>query len=383
MLLLFSIFLLHSLVTLTTGNMENQMIPEGGNGNEDQIIMTNSMSGGLEMGMGGVQGGDNGREMQNRRSILDMEKEDGMNRDYYGNQLPNKFKRKGKPPQRCDMNGCTWESLNCDLVYEGERLYCFFLNIQGKLYINNIPDTVISVELQHNSITLIDLKTFDSIRENLQVLHLHDNKLGNNDTHFHIGEFPNLKRLDVSNNSLTKVNLDLVQSMPLLEILYMHENPNLIKRPNLTNLNYLNDILFDICDDSNGCTSSSLGCSKGDGWINCKNKDINGMLNLNDDMTNITHLYLDDNNINHLSTRMFQNSKNIEYISLNNNNINYILSNLLDAMPKLRVLQLDGNKEELYNNDYYQCPINKFHRRKRKIGKKDVWVCETINQNDL
>ena len=80
---------------------------------------------------------------------------------------------------------------------------------------------------------------------------------------------------------------------------------------------------------------------------------------------------------------MFQNSKNIEYISLNNNNINYILSNLLDAMPKLRVLQLDGNKEELYNNDYYQCPINKFHRRKRKIGKKDVWVCETINQNDL
>jgi len=38
-------------VTLTTGNMENQMIPEGGNGNEDQIIMTNSMSGGLEMGM--------------------------------------------------------------------------------------------------------------------------------------------------------------------------------------------------------------------------------------------------------------------------------------------------------------------------------------------
>ena len=51
MLLLFSIFLLHSLVTLTTGNMENQMIPEGGNGNEDQIIMTNSMSGGLEMGM--------------------------------------------------------------------------------------------------------------------------------------------------------------------------------------------------------------------------------------------------------------------------------------------------------------------------------------------
>jgi hypothetical protein len=76
MLLLFSIFLLHSLVTLTTGNMENQMIPEGGNGNEDQIIMTNSMSGGLEMGMGGVQGGGNGREMQNRRNILDMEKED-------------------------------------------------------------------------------------------------------------------------------------------------------------------------------------------------------------------------------------------------------------------------------------------------------------------
>ena len=60
---------------------------------------------------------------------------------------------------------------------------------------------------------------------------------------------------------------------------------------------FLENVLFDICPGTNvvGCSSVSLGCSSGNGWISCQNKDISGALHLNDDMSNVTHIYLHKN----------------------------------------------------------------------------------------
>ena len=57
------------------------------------------------------------------------------------------------------------------------------------------------------------------------------------------------------------------------------------------------ETLFDVCLGTNmiGCSAASFGCSMGEGWISCQNKDISGALHLNDDMSNVTHIYLHKN----------------------------------------------------------------------------------------
>ena len=81
--------------------------------------------------------------------------------DHEDQQSEEQHTRKDRKPQTCDVNvGCTYEELDCDLQYEGERLYCFDRFIVGKLYINNLPDTLIRLEINDNAITSIDPRTF-------------------------------------------------------------------------------------------------------------------------------------------------------------------------------------------------------------------------------
>ena len=81
--------------------------------------------------------------------------------DHENQQSEEQRTRKERKPQTCHVNdGCTYEELDCDLQYEGERLYCFDRFIVGKLYINNLPDTLIRLEINDNAITSIDPRTF-------------------------------------------------------------------------------------------------------------------------------------------------------------------------------------------------------------------------------
>lgn len=169
--------------------------------------------------------------------------------------------------------------------------------------VNNLPETLLRLEINDNAITSIDSRTFQPINGKLEVLNAQDNKLIGADLLKMFGTynatmvFPNITRLDLSGNDFTTVPSTLVQGMPLLKTLYMHSNPKLKKRPDLNNLFKLENVLFDICPGTNvvGCSSVSLGCSSGNGWISCQNKDISGALHLNDDMSNVTHIYLHKN----------------------------------------------------------------------------------------
>ena len=58
--------------------------------------------------------------------------------------------------------------------------------------------------------------------------------------------FPNMTKLDLSNNSLTTVPVNLVQHMPLLETFYLHENPNMLIRPDLNGLEKLTGMFFEL-----------------------------------------------------------------------------------------------------------------------------------------
>jgi Leucine-rich repeat (LRR) protein len=231
---------------------------------------------------------------------------------------------------------------------------------------------------------------FAPIQGSLQVLNMHNNKIqGENllemfGTYNDTMVFPNVTRLDLSNNNLIIVPSDLVQGMPLLEILYMHENPKLQRRPDLNGLHKIDSLLFDICPGTNvvGCSSVSLGCSKGTGWISCQNKDIVGDFNLNDDMSEVTHLYLHKNQIRTLNIEMFANASNVEYISLNENQLSVLPVELFDLIPKLRSMILSPGNEAILA-DHFRCPNNEHRRKRMKIKGSEFWACEEFAPNDL
>lgn len=307
-------------------------------------------------------------------------------------------KQKKQKPQTCDaVIGCSWEELGCDLQVEDERLYCFALKIHGNLWINDIPDSVLRLEINDNSITSIDPRTFDSTRGTLQVLHAQNNQLGSNGGGMQLLDmfgrynathvFPNMTRLDLSNNQLIAVESNLLAGIPLLQTLYMHFNPDLTRRCDLTALSDLETVLFDVCLGTNvdGCSALSLGCAKGTGWISCQNKDISGTLWLNDDMAEVTHLYLQKNAITLLHPLMFEHATKMEMISVENNQLAMISVDLFNGMmPKLRAFKVKGN--DAISNEGYTCP-NKDHRRKKMtMGDKSnppFFVCANSDGNDL
>ena len=92
---------------------------------------------------------------------------------------------------------------------------------------------------------------FDAVRGSLRYLDLKNNFLDGSkllDMFFDEGRFttfPNMTKLDLSNNSFTTVPANLVQHMPLLETFYLHDNPNMLIRPDLNGLEKLTGVFFD------------------------------------------------------------------------------------------------------------------------------------------
>ena len=279
-----------------------------------------------------------------------------------------------------DSSGCSWESLGCDIRVEDEWLACGDRNIHGSIYINNIPETILHIALEKNFITDIDARTFNaSLRHRLTTIDLENNRLGYSGQPFQLGSFPNMTELHLNNNALSTVDPQFVAGMPHLEVLYMHNN-RLAKRPNLKGLDRLKKYLFDVCGVE-GCTAVSLGCSKGDGYINCQNALIHGELNLNDDMSTVEFLYLHNNAITKLNLNMFREASNVQLLNLNNNQLQYVPSELFELMPKLRKLTLEGNSVFL-NGANFECP-KPLYRKKKQLGHTEFWMCDATKDVDL
>ena len=144
------------------------------------------------------------------------------------------------------------------------------------------------------------------------------------------------------------------------------------------------ETLFDVCLGTNmiGCSAASFGCSMGEGWISCQNKDIRGPLYLNNDMSKVTHLYLHKNYITTLDARMFNQGENIQMISLSGNKLQMLPVEMFEKMSNLRSIKLEPGNEAI-RGDHYRCP-NKNHRRKRmEIGESLFWACEEAKVDDL
>ena len=279
-----------------------------------------------------------------------------------------------------DGSGCSWESLGCDIRVEDERLACGDRNIHGSIYINNIPETILHLDLEDNFITDIDARMFDaSLRDRLITINLENNRLGSSGQRFQLGNFPSMTELHLNKNSLSTVDPQFVAGMPHLEVLHMHNN-RLAKRPDLKGLDHLKKYLFDVCGVE-GCTAVSLGCSKGDGYINCQNALIHGELNLNDDMSTVEHLYLHNNALTSLNLKMFKDASNVQILNLNNNQLQYVPSELFELMPKLRKLTLEGNSVFL-NDANFECP-KPLYRKKKQLGHTEFWMCDATKDVDL
>ena len=144
------------------------------------------------------------------------------------------------------------------------------------------------------------------------------------------------------------------------------------------------ETLFDVCLGTNmiGCSAASFGCSMGEGWISCQNKDIRGPLYLNDDMSEVTHLYLHKNYITTLDARMFRHGEKIQMISLSGNQLQMLPVEMFETMSNLRSIKLEPGNEAI-RGDQYRCP-NENHRRKRmEIGRSLFWACEEAKVDDL
>ena len=122
-----------------------------------------------------------------------------------------------------------------------------------------LPSTIYTIIILHISNELVHglfhgllFFSLDAVRGSLRYLDIKNNFLDGSkllDMFFDEGRyqtFPNMTKLDLSNNSLTTVPVNLVQHMPLLETFYLHENPNMLIRPDLNGLEKLTGMFFEL-----------------------------------------------------------------------------------------------------------------------------------------
>ncbi len=357
--------------------------PGGGPGGDMGSIMggmnMNGMAGpGMGGGGGGPPGGGPGGGGAGPGGGTQGAPKPGKTRKFEDDEDFHEY-RLGKAPdaRSCPKMGCTWDELGCDLQFEETRLYCFFLNIAGPLFITDVPDTVERFEMQGNNVTWVDPRSYDHIRHQLQVFNAADNHLSGLD----LSGMPALKQVDLQNNWFVDVPTDFLLGAPNLETVYFSDN-QLKRRPSLEGLDKLTTILFDVCGQG-GCEMRTLGCSTGTGWVSCQKRGIKGPLWLTDLPPGTGSLYLQGNAITSLDRRTFAGSEDsMMFINLSDNPDLSLDEDTFSALTDVKSLSLKGiDKLRDEHATGWTCPFGQT-RSWVAVGRSGFWACPTAPSED-
>lgn len=219
----------------------------------------------------------------------------------------------------------------------------------------SVAPALMSLDLSQNSIALVDNKAFEGLKE-LKTVSLTGNKLtrigpifkdtpqvtsvrlGNNEI-TEVGEdcFKDnamVKMLDLSNNKISKVHPDAFKNLDMLRYLILSNNP-LVTLPELT----FTSTMLNLADFSNCQLQSvprTMPSSLRDFRLgNNRIKEI-----LVDDfinMTEVTLITLNDNQIENVAHRAFGNLKSLQELWLSRNQLVYIPRGLPETLEKLYI----------------------------------------------
>lgn len=219
----------------------------------------------------------------------------------------------------------------------------------------SVAPALMSLDLSQNSIALVDNKAFEGLKE-LKTVSLTGNKLtrigpifkdtpqvtsvrlGNNEI-TEVGEdcFKDnamVKMLDLSNNKISKVHPDAFKNLDMLRYLILSNNP-LVTLPELT----FTSTMLNLADFSNCQLQSvprTMPSSLRDFRLgNNRMKEI-----LVDDfinMTEVTLITLNDNQIENVAHRAFGNLESLQELWLSRNQLVYIPRGLPETLEKLYI----------------------------------------------
>lgn len=269
----------------------------------------------------------------------------------------------------------------------------------------SVAPALMSLDLSQNSITLVDDKAFEGLSE-LRTVSLTGNKLtsighifkdtpqvtsvrlGNNEI-TEIGEedFKDnamVKMLDLSNNKITKVHQDAFKNLDMLRYLILSNNPLVI----LPELTFTSTMLM-LADFSN-CQLQSVPRSMPSSLKDFRlgNNQIKEIL-VDDfqNMTEVTLITLNDNQIENVAHRAFGSLENLQELWLSRNQLVYIPRGLPENLEKLYI---DNNQVVELEPTLFQSSTNLKYlsleaNRVMKIHQdslKDVTKLENLNLQD-
>lgn len=186
-----------------------------------------------------------------------------------------------------------------------------------------------NLDLSGNLLTALNRETFAGLERTLDGLKISQNLINN------IGDgalnFENLKVLDLSVNQLNRLERDVFNLMPALEILNISHNPHLTTLP----VNIIHNSLDLQIIDLSFCNIQTLSA------------------NFFSRSSKITQINMSNNAISDIPEAAFANLRNLTTLDLSNNRINNIRSAAFVNVMNIKNLKLNGNELTSFKGEHF------------------------------
>ncbi|XP_078603434.1 uncharacterized protein LOC144877395 [Branchiostoma floridae x Branchiostoma japonicum] len=189
----------------------------------------------------------------------------------------------------------------------------------------NLPRTITSLKLSHNSITNLRRNGF-SLYSKLKELNLSNNKISK--VHKMALTLSYLQKLHLSNNKITYIQPGTFSCLPRLQDLYLNGNK-------ITNID----------PGTFSCLPGIFSCLSNLRSLNLSNNKITKIpLGTFRNLTTLSCLSLNFNNLTTVLPGTFTNLKYLRSLSLHNNQITDIKTGTFSDLPRLRFYELSSNQ---------------------------------------
>ncbi|XP_078603433.1 uncharacterized protein LOC144877394 [Branchiostoma floridae x Branchiostoma japonicum] len=189
----------------------------------------------------------------------------------------------------------------------------------------NLPRTITSLKLNHNSITNLRRNGF-SLYSKLKELNLSNNKISK--VHKGVVTSNQLQKLLLSNNKITYIQPGAFSRLGRLQDLYLNGNK-------ITNID----------PGTFSCLPGIFSCLSNLRSLNLGNNKITKIpLGTFRNLTGLTSLLLNSNNLTTVLPGTFTNKRRLKLLSLHNNQITDFKTGTFSDLPRLHVLELSSNQ---------------------------------------